>query len=372
ALDVAPGAPDADAGTPHADAAAETADALALADTAPSSDATSASEGGTVVTLGYYTGDAPSYSALKSFTSYVHMISSDVFDVVSDGTVTGSDDLGGNAYAKAHGVTSFACVSNYSSTLGDFDPALGHSAMVTNRTAVIANILEIASGVYDGVNIDFESLAFSTNVADDRAAYSAFIHDLSTTLHAHGLQLVISVPAKSADSATDTWSYPYDFAALAADVDFMQIMTYDENGPGWSGPGPVSGADWVDNCVAYTTTVVPKHKILIGLPAYGYDWDLTASTPASSTYVGKSVSWTGFGALLATAGAATHWDATTSSPYVDYTSADGHKHELWYEDAASITAKTKLVGTRGIAGYSMWSLGQEDLTFWQAATAGAP
>lgn len=355
------GATPIDSGSTSTDAGA---DAIAPAD--------AGSPTATTVTLGYYTGDTTSYGALKAFASYVRMVSSDVFDVGSDGSIVGSDDNGASAYAMAHGIKSFACVSNYSDTLDDFDPALGHAAMVTNKATVIANIVKAVSGAYDGVNVDFESLAYSTNVADDRAAYTSFVHDLATALHAKGLSLVISVPAKTADSPDDTWSYPYDYAALAADVDWMQLMTYDENGPGWSAPGPVSGADWVGSSVAYAITVVPKSKILIGLPAYGYDWDLTASTPSSSTYVGSSISWTGFAAVLATAGAVTHWDAATSSPYVDYTTSDGHEHELWYENAESITAKTKLVPMNGIAGYSMWSLGQEDESFWKAAAAGAP
>jgi spore germination protein YaaH len=339
----------------------------------PSTDAGDAGDGSApspVKALGYYTGDQGSYDAITAFHTDLNMVSTDVYDVQTDGSLAGSDGLNALAHDKSFGIETFACISNYNNAIGDFDPALGHAALVTNKDTVIANAVKLAGTGFQGINIDFESLAYSANVADDRAAYSAFIHDLSGKLHAAGLKLLISVPAKTADSSTDTWSYPYDFATLAPDVDYLQLMTYDENGPGWSAPGPVSGADWVKTCIAYATSVVPPSKILIGLPAYGYDWDLTASMPASNKYVGTSVNWKNMAALLATAGAVTHWDAASSSPYVDYTAADGHKHEAWYENATSIEAKTKLVTQYALGGLSMWALGEEDASFWTAAYAG--
>jgi GH18 family chitinase len=156
----------------------------------------------------------------------------------------------------------------------DFDAALAHAAFVTHRDATIAGLVALAEdGGYDGVNVDFENLAFSRDIADDRAAFTVFIHELAARLHALSLKLAISVPGKTEDSIDDDWSYPFDYAALGEDADVLQLMTYDEHGP-WSEPGPVSGADWVEDCVAYAVSLVEPAKLLIGLPAYGYDWDL--------------------------------------------------------------------------------------------------
>jgi spore germination protein YaaH len=80
--------------------------------------------------------------------------------------------------------------------------------------------------------------------------------------------------------------------------------------------------------------------------------------------------WTDVPALLAKPGAQMHWDATSSTPYVDYTSTDGHMHEAWYENPQSIQTKTALVKQLGLGGMSVWALGDEDLSFWQAAYAG--
>jgi spore germination protein YaaH len=319
------------------------------------------------VSLGYYTGDAQSFEAVRGFAEYLTIVSADVYAVQFDGTIVGEDDFGVVAFCKAHGIEVYACVSNYNDDpdVGGFDAELARAAIVTHRGAVIANLVSLAQdGGYDGVNIDFESLAFSRDIDDDRAAFTTFIHELATQLHALGLKLAISVPGKTEDSIGDDWSYPFDFKALGEDADLLQLMTYDEHGP-WSEPGPVSGADWVRACVAYAVAVVNPAKLLIGLPAYGYDWDLTVSDPASWTYSATSFSWAAIPDLLARPGAIERWDTASQSPFVTYIER-GHRHEAWFENARSLRAKTALIAEYGLAGLSMWSLGQEDASFWSA------
>jgi len=319
--------------------------------------------------LGYYTGDERSFEAVQDFAEYLTIVSADVYAVQFDGTIPGGDDFGVVAFCRAHGIEVYACVSNYNSDpdVDGFDAELAHAAIATHRDAVIAGLVEIAQdGGYDGVNIDFENLAFSGNIEDDRAAFTIFIHELATQLHALGLKLAISVPGKTQDSIDDDWSYPFDYAALGEDADLLQLMTYDQHGP-WSEPGPVSGADWVDSCVAYAASLVDPAKLLIGLPAYGYDWDLTDSDPASWAYSATSFSWSGVPDLLAKPGTVEHWDAASRSPYVTYTER-GHRHEAWFENAVSLRAKTALIAKYGLGGLSMWSLGQEDESFWSAVS----
>jgi spore germination protein YaaH len=325
--------------------------------------------------LGYYTGDAQSFEAVQDFAEYLTIVSADVYAVEFDGTITGGDDFGVAAFCKAHGIEVYACVSNYNDDpdVDGFDAELARAAIVTHRDKVIARLVALAvGGGYDGVNIDFENLAFSGDIDDDRAAFTAFIHELATQLHALGLKLAISVPGKTEDSIDDDWSYPFDVAALGEDADLLQLMTYDQHGP-WSEPGPVSGADWVEDCVAYAVSLVDPAKLLVGLPAYGYDWDLTDSDPASWTYSATSFSWggiaaSGLAALLARPGAIEGWDTASQSPFVIYTER-GHRHEAWFENVASLRAKMALVIDYHLAGFSMWSLGQEDESFWSAVSS---
>ena len=75
-------------------------------------------------------------------------------------------------------------------------------------------------------------------------------------------------------------------------VDVMQLMTYDENGS-WGEPGPSAGLDWVEQSVKYAASMVAPAKISFGIPAYGYDWDLT--DPSNNT----QIVWTAIAPLVA-------------------------------------------------------------------------
>ena len=59
------------------------------------------------------------------------------------------------------------------------------------------------------------------------------------------------MPAKTAATASGAWSAAYDYRALAAHVDFLMIMAYDQH---WRGdaPGPVAALPWVRDVIEYT------------------------------------------------------------------------------------------------------------------------
>ena len=72
----------------------------------------------------------------------------------------------------------------------------------------------------DGINIDFE------NVADeDRDRFTQFIRNLTTTLKKQNLIISIDV---TVPNETPSWSHCYDRKELAAIVDYVMVMTYDE------------------------------------------------------------------------------------------------------------------------------------------------
>jgi len=140
------------------------------------------------------------------------------------------------------------------------------------------------------------------------------------------------------------------------------VMTYDENVPGGT-PGPVAGSDWMRACLKYAATQIPADKILLGLPAYGYDYDTTAGT-------GTAVAWKDIPPLLSSTVATAQWDTTTNSPFFDYTDFGGDTHEVWYEDTKSIQLKSGYALSLNLKGVSMWALGDEDASFWTAVEAG--
>jgi spore germination protein YaaH len=296
--------------------------------------------------------------ALHAFFSHLQQLPTDTFAIDKKGTVSGTVPSAALAFARSKGLQTFATVSNFGQT--DFVPAIAH-AIVTNKTtraAAIQNMLAVvqANG-YTGLNIDFEAVP-----RGDRKAFTTFIRMVGHTMRRAGYLTVVSVPAETQDDPQDSWAGAFDFKALAPHADILQLMTYDENGP-WGPPGPVAGLDWVEACVKFAVTVVPSEKISLGMPAYGYDWNLTRNT-------GVQVYWKQIPALLARTGATPQWDTATSSPYFSYTARNGDQHVAWYEDSESIPLKAHLAVSYNLAGVSVFALGFEDRHYWAAVDSG--
>ena len=317
--------------------------------------------------LAYYTGSEAAYQSAIAYKAYLDLISVDVFGLQMDGTVIGSDSFNIASQADTQNIRYFACISNWNSdpAVNDFDPELARAAIYTHKDKVIDQLVALAQTTgYTGINIDFENLAYSEDIEVSRADFTQFIHELAVRLHDNDKKLIISVPAKTGDDRGNTWSYPFDLAALEREADYLQMMTYDQHGA-WSDPGSISGADWVEECVQYTASIVEARKLLIGLPAYGYDWDITAPVLENGNRPTTSFSWKDSASLLEKPGAEYIWDAPSQSPSVVY-NENGSEHAAWFENAESIGAKMRLVSSYNLAGFSVWALGMEDQAFWEA------
>ncbi|HEX2951883.1 MAG TPA: glycosyl hydrolase family 18 protein [Armatimonadota bacterium] len=306
--------------------------------------------------LGYFTGSAASMTSATSASTPITAVSIDVITVAADGSLSGTLPADLLASNQVNGKMSYACISNFGTT--DFDPTIAHGALVTNRAITLQNIIALAKTAnLAGINIDFEGI-----YPADRNAYTSFINDLAAQLHAIHSNLMLSVPAKTADSANDTWTWPYDYAAFGNSADLIQVMTYDEHYSSGS-PGPVAGSDWMLASLQYAVTQIPANKILLGLPAYGYDWNLTAGSATS-------VAFKDIPALLASTGAIPQWDAQTNSAHIAYTASDSSVHQVWYETVQGLQVKAQFAKNLDLGGISMWALGDEDTNFWNAVTAG--
>jgi spore germination protein len=326
---------------------------LALVASAPAASADSPKQ-----IMGYLESGESSYQSLTAFYAYMNQLPTDTFAVDVHGTVSGTPPAKALEFAKSKGMKTFATISNFDAV--GFDPNITHAILndPKARAQAINQMLKLVqqSG-YTGINIDFESIDLA-----DRKVFTSFVHDVARKMRHAGYLTVVSVPAELKDNPQDSWTGAFDFAALGQTVDILQLMTYDQHGP-WGLPGPVAGLDWVQSSVAFAVSVVAPSKLSMGLPAYGYDWNLTAKT-------GVQVFWRDIPALIAKTGATPQWDAASSSPFFTYHAADGSSHVVWYEDEKSIPLKSALAVSYKLAGVSVFALGYDDLRFWKAVHAG--
>lgn len=306
--------------------------------------------------MGYFENSGSNHS-LTSFYKYFDQLPTDTFNTDIHGVVSGAAPSGALDFARSKNMLTFATVSNFGAT--DFDPKIAHAVLTQTgpRKKALQGMLQIvrANG-YSGINLDYESVPHK-----DRAAYTAFVAALAKEMRAAGYLTVVSVPAELKDDPNNSWTGAFNFKAIGQTADIIQLMTYDENGP-WGPPGPVAGKDWTELCIQFAVSVIPSAKISMGLPIYGYDWNLTKGT-------GAQVAWKDIPALIASTGAIPQWDATSSSPYFNYAKS-GESHVVWYENSVSIPLKSAFAVTYNLAGVSVFALGFDDLNYWKAVHAG--
>lgn len=283
------------------------------------------------------TGESMTYIAIFSF------------PVTSEGEITGEVPQEVISAIEESGALPLAVISNFDGT--NFNRELAHTVLSTPdiRNRVIANTLVLLNR-YDfaGVMVDFENMP-----AEDRNLYTEFIDLLTSRLKAFGYTVSIAVAPKYADLPDRPWVGTFDYAALGRIVDFVYIMTYEW---GWVGgpPNAIAPLPLVRRVLEYALGLIPAGKIVMGMPVYGYDWELPDTPQNLATSVTLQQAWD----LAWKYNAQIQWSEYAMSPYFNYTDQQGTAHEVWFEDARSHNQKYLLAKELGIRGVGFWQLNQ--------------
>lgn len=232
---------------------------------------------------------------------------------------------------------------------------LYNSAVRARHVAAIVALVQREQ--YAGIDIDYEDLG-----ASDRDAFSAFIGQLAGALHAHGKILSVDLFAKQTNSGYDERNLAQDYHAIGKVANQVRLMGYDLH---WStsAPGPIAPIGWDRAVLAYAKTQIPAHKIILGVPLYGYNW---------VGGVGAPVSWLQAFRLSKQYKAHVHFDDASQSPWFEYTDSAGRQHVVWFENGPSVTAKFAAAKSAGIGGVYLWVYGLEDSSIWTALRNSLP
>ncbi len=208
---------------------------------------------------------------------------------------------------------------------------------------------------YAGLDVDFEYLG-----AENREPYNAFMQRAAALLKPRGYTLSSALAPKTRGDQPGVLYEGHDYSAHGQINDFIFFMTYEW---GWSGGPPmaVSPIDQVRQVMEYAVSVVPRDKIMMGIPLYGYDWTLPYVPGGAWARV---LSPQQAIELAAQYGVSIQYDPTSQAPFFRYTDQQGRQHEVWFEDARSIQAKFNLVKELGIRGFYYWVLGRDFPQNW--------
>ncbi|MBP1932141.1 glycoside hydrolase family 18 protein [Ammoniphilus resinae] len=273
-----------------------------------------------------------------------------------DGSLTPVNDQPFINAAYRHRVAPLMVLTNFEN--GMFSQELA-TTLLTND-ALQDQVLDAAIQVmeqkgYLGLDFDFEYLG-----AENRERYNQFLRKARARLKPRGYFLSTALAPKISSEQTGVLYEGHDYAAHGQIVDFIFFMTYEW---GWSGGPPmaVSPINQVRRVLEYAVSVVPRNKVMMGIPLYGYDWTLPYVQGGQRA---RSISPQQAIELAARYGVAISYDPVSQAPFFRYVDEQGRTHEVWFEDARSIQAKFNLVKELGIRGFFYWVLGHEFPQNW--------
>lgn len=308
----------------------------------------------TNIRWGYYvTYDATSLSSLQQHVGQLDIVAPYFYQLNADGTIDSDlvqpDALTIMRNAQVKIVPMIKNVSRW----GDFHTTIATDAQ---RDAIAQRLTDlVVLNNYDGINIDFEAVN-----ATDAPLMTDLMARISARFKPLNKLVTQAVVARVSDTPS-TWGGAYDYAALAKYDDYMLVMAYDFHYAGGT-PGPIAPIGWIDDVLTYATSKFPASRILLGIGLYGYNWDTTAKTTATSARYDQAITY------LSKPGATSGYDQTNQAPWIKYIDDQQHQHELWYENAQSFEAKIRLMLDDQLGGFGVWRLGQEDPAVWNVVS----
>ena len=215
------------------------------------------------------------------------------------------------------------------------------------RRRLVSDVVEYAVEARQaGIVVDFEEVPDKS-----QAHFREFIAELGPALHAVGLKLMISLPAR--DDA-------YDYAFFGRETDAIILMNYDQH---WltSPPGPIAAQDWFMENLRQVREVVPAQKIVVGIASYAYDW-----TEGPKKGPGHAAEFSVQEALLHAHESETdiEFDPVTLNPHYSYDDEQNHTHQVWLLDAVTAYNQLRASERLDVQGTAIWRLGSADSSLW--------
>lgn len=254
--------------------------------------------------------------------------------------------------AKRYGTTPVLVLTPFGAD-GQFNNRL-ISELVNNVAAVERLIqtllLLMEQKGYEGVDIDFEYI-----LASDRDVFTDFVRRVADAMRASGYQTSVALAPKTSAGQRGLLYEGKDYPALGEAADYVLLMTY-EWGYTYGPPMAVAPINQVRRVVEYAVTEIPREKIDLGIPNYGYDWPLPFERGVTKATTIGNVQAVG---IAVKEGAQIQFDSLAQSPYFNYVDKEsGVEHQVWFEDVRSLQAKFDLIKEFGLRGCGYWQIMQ--------------
>ena len=217
----------------------------------------------------------------------------------------------------------------------------------TVQDNLIENLLEtVREKGYVGVDVDFEYIR-----PEDRVGYADFVNRLRETMNENGYRVSVALAPKTSSYQKGLLYEAMDYHLLGQSANTVFLMTY-EWGYTYGPPLAVAPLPNVRQVLEYALTEIPKEKIVLGIPNYGYSWPLPYERGVTKARLIGNVE---ANVIAAERGVEIQYDERYQSPFFYY-EIGGRRYEVWFEDVRSIYAKLQLAAEQDIHGVGYWNL----------------
>ena len=199
---------------------------------------------------------------------------------------------------------------------------------------------------FEGLDIDFEYV-----LAEDRERFADFVRKVRQVMNLFGYPVTAALAPKTSAAQRGLLYEGIDYRLLGEAANSVMLMTY-EWGYSQGPPMAVAPIHMVRRVVEYAVTEIPREKISLGIPNYGYDWPLPYERGVTRA---RTINNLEAVQIAIDYGVNIRFDETAQSPYLRYWQY-GIQHEVWFEDVRSIKAKFDLIQEYGLLGAGYWQL----------------
>jgi spore germination protein len=245
---------------------------------------------------------------------------------------------------------------------------LSSATVQQNLISDIVN--QIKERKLNGINIDFE---YSGEPDDSlQQEFTYFSKNLSTALKAQNQNVALSLsimPLSARDMDL------YNLAQLLPIYDHFIGMSYDYYGQTADIAGPVApmygfkqGTYFFDVTTTYSDYLkfIPKNKIIMGIPTYGWEWAV-GNGPTMNSETFPSDSSSSYAAVISYARAREdgdlkpnqcQWDKISEETWCWFTDKQsGVDHQAWIVDNKMLQIRFDYANHQNFAGVGFWTLG---------------
>jgi spore germination protein YaaH len=265
--------------------------------------------------------------------------------------------------------------------------------LLAQRKTRIAHEKEIVALVkkynVDGIDIDYEA-----KTAETRPYFSAFLTELATLLHKNKKQLICTVEARTppesryattSQAVLSKVEYSNDYKVIGKVCDQVRIMAYDQagddrqlvnqntsNGDSYK---PVADINWVEKIATLALRDIPAKKIILGIPTYGYKYEIIPATATSSQKYSRlgSMNFNYADELAKSLKITPIRNSAGEISFTYSTSTDINGNQLgsykqylvWYSDAVAIADKIRIAKLYKLGGVVIFKVdGGNDPNLW--------